>query len=103
LTYTKKGIFSVTLQNSQVAEVYTDSSNTGKPTVGSNGQTGRLDGYSVSDISFTYNITEKFSLRGGVNNIENRVYATRRAVGYPGPGLLPADGRTAYLGMGANF
>jgi Fe(3+) dicitrate transport protein len=103
LTYTKKGIFSITLQNSQVTEVYTDANNTGKPAPGSNGQTGRLDGYSVSDVSFTLNITETISLRGGINNIENRVYATRRAGGYPGPGLLPADGRVAYLGMGANF
>jgi Fe(3+) dicitrate transport protein len=103
LTYTKKGVFSVTFQNSQIASVYTDSSNTGIPSATSNGQTGKLDGYSVSDISFTYNISDVLSLRGGVNNVENRVYATRRAGGYPGPGLLPADGRVAYLGMGANF
>lgn len=116
LTYTKKGLFSVTIQNSQVASVYTDANNTEHPlqanlnTTGSaltsltpNSQIGKLSSYKVSDLSFTWNITEILSLRGGVNNIENTIYATRRASGYPGPGILPADGRTAYLGLGAIF
>ncbi|MCB1178852.1 MAG: TonB-dependent receptor, partial [Leptospiraceae bacterium] len=116
LTYTKKGKFSITFQNSQLASVYTDANNTEHPlqanlnstgtgltSLTTNGQVGKLDGYRVSDVSFTWNITEVFCLRGGVNNIENRVYATRRAGGYPGPGILPADGRNAYLGMGAVF
>ncbi|MDX1960275.1 MAG: TonB-dependent receptor, partial [Leptospiraceae bacterium] len=68
-----------------------------------NGQNGKLDGYKISDISFTWNINEIFSIRGGINNIENLVYATRRAGGYPGPGILPGDGRTGYLGFAAIF
>jgi Fe(3+) dicitrate transport protein len=116
ITYTKKGIFSITLQNSKIAPIYSDANNTEYPILGNlnqtasgitsatpNGQVGKVNGYSVSDISFTYNITEILSLRGGINNIENRVYATRRAGGYPGPGLLPSDGRTAFLGLGAVF
>lgn len=116
LTYTKKGIFSMTIQNSQVASVYTDANNSESPlqanlnSTGSalssltpNAQTGKLDGYRVSDVSFTWNFTDTLSLRGGVNNIENRIYATRRASGYPGPGIMPADGRSAYLGLGAIF
>lgn len=116
LTYTKKGLFSMTIQNSQIASVYTDANNSESPlqanlnssgsalsSLTPNSQTGKLDGYRVSDISFNWNITDVLSLRGGVNNIENRIYATRRASGYPGPGIMPADGRTAYLGLGAIF
>jgi Fe(3+) dicitrate transport protein len=116
LTYTLKKIFSVTLQNSQISHIYTDANNSFSPlqgnTLNSNGQLsslntnsqiGKLEGYKVSDISFVWNINEIFSIRGGINNLENRVYATRRAGGYPGPGILPADGRTFYLGFGAVF
>jgi Fe(3+) dicitrate transport protein len=96
--------------------VYTDANNSESPlqanlnSTGSalssltpNAQTGKLDGYRVSDVSFNWNLTESLSLRGGINNIENRIYATRRASGYPGPGIMPADGRSAYLGLGAIF
>ncbi len=54
-------------------------------------------------MTFTLNLSEMLSLRGGINNLEDRVYATRRAGGYPGPGLLPSDGRTMFLGLGAIF
>lgn len=33
----------------------------------------------------------------GVNNLADAVYFTRRAGGYPGPGAMPADGRTAFV------
>jgi Fe(3+) dicitrate transport protein len=36
----------------------------------------------------------------GVNNLFNESYFTRRAGGYPGPGLLPANGRTFYFTFG---
>lgn len=116
LTYTKKGIFSASLQTSQVSSVFTDANNTTSPLLANlnaqgsgftsltpNSQVGKINGYQVSDFSFTWNLTEILTLRGGINNLENRVYATRRAGGYPGPGLIPAEGRTAYLGIGAVF
>ena len=37
---------------------------------------------------------------GGVNNVFDARYFTRRAGGYPGPGILPADGRTWFAGLG---
>jgi len=40
------------------------------------------------------------SLKTGVNNLSNEHYFTRRAGGYPGPGLLPADGRTFFATVG---
>lgn len=100
-TYAFKSLFSLTYQVSKVSSAYSDATNTEYPTA--NAQAGKIPAYTVSDASFTYNITDSFGIRGGVNNIENRVYFTRRAGGLPGPGILPGDGRTYYLGMVATF
>ncbi|MBK7058509.1 MAG: TonB-dependent receptor [Leptospiraceae bacterium] len=100
-TYFYKSLFSLTYQVSKVSSIYTDATNTEYPTL--NAQAGKIAGYSVSDASFTYNILENFGIRGGVNNLENKVYFTRRAGGLPGPGLIPAEGRTLFLGMVATF
>lgn len=42
-------------------------------------------------------------LEGSVNNVANKIYATRRASGYPNPGLLTADGRGFYLTAGVKW
>jgi Fe(3+) dicitrate transport protein len=42
-------------------------------------------------------------LEGGVNNLLDARYFTRRAEGYPGPGILPSDGRSAYLTFGVRL
>ncbi len=48
--------------------------------------------------------TECVNLRiGGINNLTDERYFTRRAGGYPGPGILPADGRTFYVSAGIKF
>jgi Fe(3+) dicitrate transport protein len=39
----------------------------------------------------------------GVNNLTDEVYATRRAGGYPGPGIMPGNGRTFFFTVGAKF
>jgi Fe(3+) dicitrate transport protein len=36
-------------------------------------------------------------LATGVNNIADRAYFTRRATGYPGPGIIPSEGRSFYV------
>jgi Fe(3+) dicitrate transport protein len=38
-----------------------------------------------------------WKVEGSVNNVANRMYFTRRATGYPGPGILPSDGRTYFV------
>ncbi len=93
--------FSSTLQNRRTGFVYSDADNTELPNP--NGVTGKLDGYSVYDLSMEYCFLEKFNLRGGVNNLDNTIYATRRAGGYPGPGILPNESRTFFLSIGAKF
>ena len=35
----------------------------------------------------------------GINNLLNELYFTRRATGYPGPGIIPSDKRNCYLSL----
>jgi Fe(3+) dicitrate transport protein len=93
--------FSSTLQNRRTGKVYSDANNTETPTP--NGVNGKLDGYSVYDLSMEFRFLEKFNIRGGINNLDNTIYATRRAGGYPGPGILPNEGRTFFLSIGAKL
>ena len=100
LTWSFKN-FSSTLQNRRTGFVYSDATNTETPT--SNGVTGKLEGYSVYDLSMEYRFLEKFTARAGVNNLDNTIYTTRRAGGYPGPGILPNDARTFFLSIGVKL
>jgi Fe(3+) dicitrate transport protein len=93
--------FSATFQVNQVDAIYTDAANTELPN--SLATIGKLDGYTVMDASFTYLFQGKFNLKGGVNNLTNEKYSTRRAGGYPGPGILPANARTFYVGIGVKI
>lgn len=96
-TYTYKG-FTFTPQVSYVSDAFSDANNTVTPT--SNGQNGIIPSYTVVDMSATYAFNSKWNVRAGVNNLTNKMYFTRRAGGYPGPGLLPADGRNFFLSLG---
>ncbi len=93
--------FSATFQLNQVSDVFTDAANTEKPNA--TATIGKIQGYTVMDASLTYLFAGKYNLKTGVNNLGDEKYATRRAGGYPGPGLMPANGRTVYLSLGAKF
>lgn len=89
------------LQYSFVDEVYTDAANTYEPN--STFTTGLLPSYNVMDMNICYRFMEAYQLRAGVNNLTNTIYATRRAGGYPGPGIMPGAGRTFYLTFGVRL
>ena len=99
LTFAHRG-FSATAQASRVAAAYADAANTEAPTA--NAQAGRIPAYTVADLSATCKLgpQQRYRLSAGLNNVLDARYFTRRAGGYPGPGALPADGRTWYLGLG---
>lgn len=92
---------SVTFQGSHVSEIFTDAANTVEPNASAT--IGKLAGYDVMDLSATWLAGSGIELRGGINNIADSVYATRRAGGYPGPGILPANGRTVWFSIGGRF
>jgi Fe(3+) dicitrate transport protein len=57
---------------------------------------GLIPAYTIMDASLSYQFS-RFRLEGSLNNLANRAYFTRRATGYPGPGILPSDGRSVYV------
>lgn len=100
ITYMLKG-FSITGQLSYVGETYSDANNTVVPTA--NAQTGLIPSYKVTDITVVYKWNKNYNVKAGINNLTDEKYFTRRGGGYPGPGLLPADGRTFFVSFGAIF
>jgi len=100
ITYMLKG-FSITGQWSYVGETFSDANNTVIPTA--NGQTGLIPSYKVADVTVVYKWNKNFNIKSGINNLTDEKYFTRRGGGYPGPGLLPADGRTFFVSVGAIF
>lgn len=56
---------------------------------------GQVPSYYVADFSTSYK-WKKWKLEAGITNFTNNSYFTRRATGYPGPGIIPSDARTFY-------
>lgn len=63
---------------------------------------GIIPNYSVVDFSMTYN-HKWFGISGGINNVLNSSYFTRRAEGYPGPGILPSEPRNFWITLQLSF
>jgi Fe(3+) dicitrate transport protein len=93
--------FSLTAQYSFTDASFSDANNTVKPTA--NAQAGLIPAYRIVDLTAGYRFSEQLSLKAGINNLFNEIYFTRRAGGYPGPGAMPADGRTGFLTVAASF
>lgn len=85
--------FNITYQYSYQAKQYSDATNTEEtPTA----VDGAVPAFSVMDLSLSYN-WRKFTIYTGINNLADEKYFTRRADGYPGPGIIPADKRNLYV------
>ncbi len=98
ITYLFKN-FKATYQFSYTKEHFSDASNA---TLTPSAIEGIIPSYQVMDLSVSYNY--KFmTLETGINNLGNAIYFTRRAAGYPGPGIIPSDGRSFYLTLQAKF
>jgi Fe(3+) dicitrate transport protein len=93
--------FLLTGQVSYSSETFSDANNTVTPT--SNAQNGLIPAYTVTDLTASYKFSKSLSVKTGLNNLFDTRYFTRRAGGYPGPGVLPGDGRTFFISVGATF
>lgn len=100
VTYHYKRL-SATWQFSYVDEAFATADNNPKPSV--DGTSGIVPSYSIHDVTIGYQFPRFVSLKAGVNNLADARYFTRRSGGYPGPGLLPAEGRTFFLTIGAKI
>ena len=59
------------------------------------GTTGIIPAYHVIDVTAGYTV-KKWKLSCSVNNLTNQMYFTRRTTGFPGPGIIPSEGRAFY-------
>ena len=88
------------IQFTYLTEQFTDATNAIKSNL--SGVIGEIPAYDILDIglSYTYN---KFKLESGINNVLNKSYFTRRATGYPGPGIIPSPPRNTYITLQYKF
>jgi Fe(3+) dicitrate transport protein len=100
MTYAR-GRLTATLQYSHVTKAYSDANNT--EVAVATGVNGAIPAYDILDLSGTFRINDKLFLKGGINNLLNEKYFTRRAGGYPGPGIMPAEPRNGFLTVGAKL
>ncbi|MCB4799952.1 TonB-dependent receptor domain-containing protein [Neotamlana laminarinivorans] len=82
------------IQYTYLGQQFTDATNA---TAGSiSGVIGEIPAYDILDLSLSYKY-KKFKLETGVNNVLDNAYFTRRATGYPGPGIIPSAPRNWYV------
>lgn len=98
ITYAFRGL-SFTFQHSYTSQQFSDASNS----LGSvSAIYGIIPAYSVMDLSAAYT-WKIYGISAGVNNLGNTRYFTRRAEGYPGPGIIPSDPLNLYLTLRLKF
>lgn len=98
ITYNYR-FLSTTVQSYYVSQIYSDALNT---EFSENGVVGIVPSYLIVDWNATVRFSS-FNIKAGINNLGDKVYFTRRINTYPGPGILPADGRTFYISVGKEF
>lgn len=95
--------FLASLQFTYVSEQFTDANNsTVERNDNTTGISGKIPTYHIADFSASYK-WKHFKLEAGVNNFTNNKYFTRRATGYPGPGIIPSDLRSFYTTLEFTF
>lgn len=91
--------FQLSYQYSYTEQHFTDATNAD---FSPNAVFGIIPAYAVMDVSAKYG-HKKLSFEAGVNNLADAIYFSRRASGYPGPGIIPADPRNFYLTIGFTY
>jgi Fe(3+) dicitrate transport protein len=82
---------------SYTADSYADAFNTEEPNA--SGSVGKVPGYGIADLHIAFKVNRVLEVRGGVNNLLNTYYFTKRPLFYPGPGIWPSDGRNGQVSL----
>ncbi|HUP53001.1 MAG TPA: TonB-dependent receptor [Longimicrobiales bacterium] len=82
---------------SHVSESFADPLNT--VVASANGAVGLVPAYTVADVHAGLELAEWLSVRGGISNLFDRQYFTKRPQFYPGPGVWPSDGRSLQVSV----
>jgi Fe(3+) dicitrate transport protein len=98
LNYAYK-IFSTTFIFSYSSRSYADANNT---IYSPDATVGLIPSYWVMDWSSSLRI-KRYNVKLGISNLANAKYFNLRTDEYPGPGIIPAQPRSFYVGFGATF
>jgi len=88
--------FLSSLQYTFTSEQFTDATNSPYDPENESNVNGAIPSYDILDLSLSYKFSKHILLEGGINNLLDNSYFTRRATGYPGPGIIPAEPRYYY-------
>jgi Fe(3+) dicitrate transport protein len=81
------------VQYSYTDAEFSDATNAASSTDGS---VGIIPAYHTIDLTANYSFSKKWLLSLTANNLTNTMYFTRRTTGFPGPGIIPSEGRSFY-------
>lgn len=95
--------FLTSIQYTYLSEQFTDATNSVYNPNNEIRVDGAIPAYDIMDLSTSYTFSKNFKLEAGINNVLNNKYFTRRATGYPGPGIIPAEPRSFYATLEINF
>lgn len=90
------------IQYTYISEQFTDAQNSPGSRDNLNASEGTIPQYDILDLSFSYTY-KRYRIEAGINNLLDNSYFTRRATGYPGPGIIPSDPRTFYTTLQFRF
>lgn len=88
------GILRAGFSVNYVAEHFSDATNAVRTATAVEGI---IPAYFVADFTASYQVTKWLNAVLSCNNLFDAMYYTRRAESYPGPGIIPADGRSFFL------
>ncbi|WP_452222481.1 TonB-dependent receptor domain-containing protein [Lacinutrix salivirga] len=88
------------IQYTYLSSQFTDASNAIQGNL--SGVVGEIPAYDVLDVSLSYKY-KRFKIEAGINNLLDNAYFTRRATGYPGPGIIPSANRNFYTTLQVKF
>ena len=92
--------FTSSIQYTYMSEQFTDATNSVKSNL--SGVIGIIPSYDILDVSFSY-MYKNVKIESGINNLFDTSYFTRRATGYPGPGIIPSPLRNCYVTLEFKF
>ncbi len=95
LTFKYHDKLSSSLLFSYTSQQFTDATNEKGPVPSA--VIGVIPSYYVVDFGVSYEFTSNLKVEAGINNLTDNRYFTRRADGYPGPGIIPSDARSVYM------
>ncbi|UKM64752.1 TonB-dependent receptor [Flavobacteriaceae bacterium GSB9] len=88
------------IQYTYLGKQFTDATNSTQASL--SGVVGEIPAYDILDVSLSYSY-KNFKLETGINNLLDNAYFTRRATGYPGPGIIPSAPRNGYATLQIKF